>query len=183
MLLGGFLLYLNVSAPSSLSPWPSPSWSTGPHPSSSYHPYSINIVSVLTHPVHSRLWDPPGERGGPHTLWGFPKGKLDAVSTSSPVSWHSFHTPQAPAAAGERGVSLQREEKTLLDKVCLKSRLLPSSSVGFVSGQENREFPCPCQTESRASGCNSVGRCMPSMPKALPSIPSAREKRGDDEMA
>lgn len=182
MLLGGFLLCLNISAPSSLSPWPSPSWSTGPHPSGSYRPYSISIVSVLTHPVHSRLWDPPGERGGPHTLWGFPEGKLNAVSTSSPVSWHSFHMPQAPAAAGERGVSLQREKKTLLDKVCLKSRLLPSfTAVGFVGGQENREFPCPCQTESRASGCNSVGRCMQG--PAFNTQCQGEKKRGDGEMA
>lgn len=74
-------------------------------------------------------------------------------------------------------------EKPLLDKVHSRSGLLPSSSisVGFVGGQENREFPHPVKIESRAWGCNSIGGCLPSMHKALGSIAMITHHRGKKE--
>ena len=95
---------------------------------------------------------------------------------------------QAPDTSGEQGgctAASTSREKPLLDKVDTQSSLLLSSiSVGFASGQENREFPHPGKIGNRAWGYNSIGRCMRSVHRALGSIPSAGEKetiRGDRE--
>lgn len=118
--------------------WSSPAWSAGAVLPVLTIPASI--ISVLTRPVHGRM--PPVTEKVLTPQGGSSQGEAGSWAHPSPISWHSFHMPQAPAADGERGVSPSRE-KTLLDKVHLKSSLFPfaSISVGFVRGQENGEFP------------------------------------------